>query len=52
MAVFIRAVKLPVATILYIDRVDTLFLHDGVGELERFGFRLDSEPYVFTTTSA
>jgi hypothetical protein len=48
MAVFIRVVKLPAATFSYIGRVDTLFLHDGVGKLEWFGFRLDIEPYVFT----
>jgi hypothetical protein len=40
-------VKLLSTTILYIGRLDTLFLHDSVSELERFGFRLDNEPYIF-----
>lgn len=39
--------KLISTTILYIGRLDTPFLHDSVGELERFGFRLDNEPYIF-----
>jgi hypothetical protein len=43
----IRAIKLMLATCLYIGRIDTPFLHDSVGELERFGFRMDNDPYVF-----
>lgn len=43
----IRVIKLLATTVLYIGRLDTPFLHDGVGELEKFGFRIDNEPYVF-----
>jgi hypothetical protein len=43
----VRVVKLLSTTILYIGRLDTPFLHNSVGELERFGFRLDNKPYIF-----
>ena len=43
----VRAAKLALLTFLYIGRIDTPFLHDSVGELERFGFRMDNDPYIF-----
>lgn len=45
--VAIRIFKLLLMTIFYIGRLDTPFLYEGVGEIERCGFRFDNEPYVF-----
>lgn len=46
-SIALRVLKLLVTTILYVGRFDTPFLHDGVGEVEKFGFRIDNDPYVF-----
>ena len=43
--VFFRILKLMVATVLYIGRVDAPFLHEDRAHV--FGLRLDGEPYMF-----
>ena len=43
--VIVRILKLLLATMLYLGRVDTPFLHSSRGQVG--GFRMDGEPFIF-----
>ena len=45
--IVVRILNLLMTANLYVGHFDTPILHDGIGELERFGFRIDNDPYVF-----
>lgn len=42
---FIRGIRLFLTAIFFIGRIDSPFLHDGLGQVGNF--RIDREPYMF-----